>query len=440
MFGKSASIQSFRLVQIAFTVCAAALAAMCARRLHRIAVRPELAGDSLWTPVWLLLLFLFASNSLTNPFVHNLHNDALAQLVSVAAYAVLLAYATDRRLKWLMAMAILPAIGFLVKQNLLMWAPLYVSYLLVFVRPRSFRRPLAVAAGAVASATVVIGGAYLFWGEPFIYWTFTILTRHSVSPLRALQHTFDTWIYLAAGVVGGGALLYRRLTWPLAGCWTVWFLLIANEIATSGVAWMLNHIGPGSLLAGIWMAAALPLALDGIRDARQPFADRHVWLKTAAVMAVLVLSFSGFGFIRIPMSPLPDDSRRYVSAIEAEFGDGTVFDVLLDFGSWVYMKDRVVMKDRAVSIGERGYSQSGDFSAMKQRLAAKAYRKILVRNLHAADFWYDHYLMPGSTGLREALLANYREVRTIKAVGGWVSDRRAPYGLSDVSVLVPRDE
>ncbi len=38
--------------------------------------------------------------------------------------------------------------------------------------------------------------------------------------------------------------------------------------------------------------------------------------------------------------------------------------VLLDAGTWAYFKDGVVMKDRAPSIGERGHSQTGDFSGI----------------------------------------------------------------------------
>ncbi len=47
---------------------------------------------------------------------------------------------------------------------------------------------------------------------------------------------------------------------------------------------------------------------------------------------------------------------------------------------------------------------------------------------------------PHPSGIRDALLDNYEEIRVIPAVGGWTPrDTRPPYGLGDVSVLVPRE-
>ena len=57
-------------------------------------------------------------------------------------------------------------------------------------------------------------------------------------------------------------------------------------------------------------------------------------------------------------------------------------------GTWVYMAENVIMKDRAPSIGERGYSQTGDFSGILQRLEGKHYSKILVRSLHSPELYY----------------------------------------------------
>ena len=34
-------------------------------------------------------------------------------------------------------------------------------------------------------------------------------------------------------------------------------LLLIVEVYTSGVAWMLNHIGPASLIAGVWFLAGM---------------------------------------------------------------------------------------------------------------------------------------------------------------------------------------
>ena len=59
------------------------------------AIRPRsgpLGGDGR-----LPLFSWSATNSITNLFVHNLHNDALAEFFAVAAYWLLLEYAVTRR-------------------------------------------------------------------------------------------------------------------------------------------------------------------------------------------------------------------------------------------------------------------------------------------------------------------------------------------------------
>src|SRR5690606_27774083 len=124
------------------------------------------------------------------------------------------------------------------------------------------------------------------------------------------------------------------------------------------------------------------------------------------------------------------DVERYVRDIEAEFEGQPAGAVLLDAGSWPYVPDGVVMKDRASSIGDRGLAQSGDFSGMLRRLEEQRYEKILVRRLHEPDFWYEHYLWPAESGIRRALLDNYREVRRIPGVEG-----ESRYLLSEISVL-----
>jgi hypothetical protein len=99
----------------------------------------------------------------------------------------------------------------------------------------------------------------------------------------------------------------------------------------------------------------------------------------------------------------------------------------------------VVMKDRAATIGERGYSATGDFSKMLERLNQKAYAKILVREPFAADSWYDHDDWAQSSGIREALRANYREVRTIAEVKDDLGHKTGRYTFRAISVLVPKE-
>jgi hypothetical protein len=99
------------------------------------------------------------------------------------------------------------------------------------------------------------------------------------------------------------------------------------------------------------------------------------------------------------------------------------------------------MKDRAVSFGDRGYHGNGDFSGIIGRFQHKHYAKVLVRNLHEPDFWYDHWLWPQSSGIKQALLENYQEISTIDAVARlpWQGPRStAPYTLNTISILIPK--
>lgn len=216
--------------------------------------------------------------------------------------------------------------------------------------------------------------------------------------------------------------------------------MILTQIYTSGVAWTLNHIGPGSLIAAIWLMAALPSVWKRIAPAATlSGSSRHELLKIGLGVAIVCLSFSGFGMVRPPVKPFGEDALRYVRDIEAEFQGLPAEDVLLDLGSWVYLPSGVVMKDRAATIGDRGYANIGDFSGMLHRLETNQYKKILVRGLHEPDFWYDHVDWPLSSGVRSALLTNYEEVRRIRSVDGR-GPEDLPYGFREISVLVPRGE
>ena len=78
--------------------------------------RPE--AGILWGTAWFSLAFLVATNSRTNPFVHFLHNDALALLLSVLSYLLLLEHTVRPRRRVVAMMVVLPTLGFLTKQSL----------------------------------------------------------------------------------------------------------------------------------------------------------------------------------------------------------------------------------------------------------------------------------------------------------------------------------
>jgi hypothetical protein len=244
----------------------------------------------------------------------------------------------------------------------------------------------------------------------------------------------DVWLYVAIGILGGLALLRSDRAHILTGAWCIWLIIMLLQIYTSGIAWMLNHIGPGCLIAAVWFVAGLGLML--------PRNEFHALSGMQHIFAVFVIAllFNGLGFVRVPMPALSQDSLRYVRAIENEFAGHPADRVLLDAGSWVYTKQGVVMKDRAPCIGERGYSETGDFSGILSRIQEKRYSKILVRNLHEDDFWYDHSSWRQSSGIRHALKNNYHETGTIKAADPPLSVRDraySPYLFSEITILSP---
>ena len=201
---------------------------------------------------------------------------------------------------------------------------------------------------------------------------------------------------------------------------------------------MLNHMGPGCLIAAVWFLAALIYLSPKISDLSSPsFEVRRVIVAAGSVVTFCLL-LSGLGVDRVPLQPFADDGKRYVGDIETQFQGQRAEDVLLDFGSWIYAQNNVVMKDRAASIGERGYSETGDFSGIIQRLTEKRYTKILVRNFHSNDFWYDHDSWPKPSGIRQVMAENYQEVGTIRPVAMQIPNT-TPYGLSEISILVPRN-
>lgn len=437
--GFATSIPAYRIIQLIYTLAAAIVAFFCVRRIVSISAASKKGNlfSGYWSVVWFSLLFLIATNSLTNPFSHLLHNDALAQLVTIAAYWLLVEYQATGNKRLILIMVILPALGFWVKQSLVIWVVLYAVYFLIFDRPVSIRRALGFGAAAGAMAMLSYSIGYLIWQENFTYWTFTVLGSHAVSPLRSFRHLLLVWPYLAMGLVGGLVIL-RSSRSTMFGIWLIWLVVFLSETYTSGIAWMTNHIGPGSLIAGVWALAAATISSQRFAEMEVRRSEPMQWLTTGIVTIAALLLMNGLGMVRVPVSGFNEsDAHRYIQAIEKEFVGEPQERVLLDIGTWVYLDNGIVMKDRAPSIGERGISETGDFSGINGRLSQRYYTKVLVRNYHSGDFWYDHELWRRSSGIRQALDDNYREIRRIEPVAG-IAESNRPYPFHTVSVLVPR--
>lgn len=437
--GQATSISAYRVIQVVYTFLSAVLAYLCCRRIVRTCCSDsgKILSSSVWGVIWLTGLFLIATNFLTNDFAHLLHNDALAQLITIAAYWILLEYEATKDKRFLFLMVFIPILGFWVKQSLIIWVGFYCFYLLIFDQPRSYKRIIGVGLAAFLGIIFSIGIGNYLWAENFNYWIFTVLGKHGVSPLRSFRHLLDIWFYIAIGLLGGLTLLQKVEGKKLLGPWLIWLALILTQTYTSGVAWMLNHIGPGCLIAGVWFWAATSDIWTRIINGDFKSAGKIEWLRGIVCLSVICLFFSGLGIVRVPIQPFSKDANRYINEIENEFSGESPEQVLLDIGTWVYLSSGVVMKDRAPSIGERGWSQTGDFSGILQRFKQKQYKKILVRNFHSPDFWYDHEFWGKSSLIRQTLMENYQEVRIIKAVKG-LSPNEMPYGFNDISVLIPR--
>lgn len=431
--GNPTSITVYRMIQVGYTLLATLLAALSGRIILEMSgEQSSFSKWKLWSMIWVPFLFLAATNSITNPFVHDLHDDSLAQLASVFAFYLLLRYIQHREKSVLGLMALFPAASFLIKQSLITWAFMYCFYLAIFDRPLKLKKLLLFAVVSFGLIGVVLIGSYLIWGAPFFYWVFSVLGSHGVSPLRSFQHLLVVWPFYTIGIVGGYILLREKNYFKLLSPWLIWLLIILSETYTSGIAWMTNHIGPGSLIAAIWFVAALPKLWSIVTGFQAKVFGFQDWIRSGMVLTIFCFLFSGVGVFRIPLPALSSDAYRYIAQIEQQFAGQPANRVLLDVGSWVYIKDQVIMKDRAPSIGERGYSETGDFSGMIQRLNQHFYSKILVRNLDSPDFWYENYLWPKPSGIKQALLDNYHVVGKINGVEG--SDN---YLLGDISILVP---
>jgi hypothetical protein len=437
--GKAGSIPAYRVIQVGYTSITALLATLCCRRILSIAFpKNRTAENWLWNIFWYASLMLIATNSITSPFAHNLHADALAGTVNVAAFYLLLRYIENRSTWLLGAMAVMCTVGFFVRQNALIWLPCYAAFLLIW--GRSWKRFAGFLAGSLALYGAAIAVCFALWGEPFYYWVFYMLSKHAPEPLRSIQHALDAWTYFAALFLGAAAVLRGRNWSPLLGAWLACTLVLVSQTYTSGIDWMLNHMGPGSVLAGIWFMAGVASVWHEATESPSSPAIQN-WIRAATLTATVTLIFSGLGVIRIPLVPIPSDAYRYVHDIEKQFEGLPPKRVLLDLGDWVYWKDRAVVGDRATSVGDRGYTGAGDFSGLMTRIATKHYSKILVRGYHNFDFVYDYFLFPKSTGIRKALQDNYREAGSIRAVEGnpfvktWAQD---PYYFGEITILEPR--
>lgn len=429
LFQHPTSIPFYRLIQQAFLLLAAVLAAAAARDLVRLADPKRLPR---WPGVWLLFFFfasyLLATGSPATTFNVYLHNDPLALLVSGLAFWLMVRHAVTHDSRWLWLMAVAPSAGYLVKQMLAIWAVCYVLYLwLDGSYPR--RRVLMFGLTCFGVLVATIALCFLVWGSAFRYWIFQVMGTHIVSPLWIVSRFAEAAMCLLLGLLGGWILLKEQAADRLLGIWTAWLVLLVAGLYTSGITYHPTHLASATMVGGCLALAALALLWpDSMASAASPSFQWHHMI--GEVLIVLTL-FAGLGFTRQQPLRVTPDLARYTQQVEQEFDGLSAERVLLDTGDWIYLPRGLVMKDRSPMLLTHRVPY---YSALLGRIRQHSYARILVHQLPDGVFWYDIGL---NRGIGNALLSSYHEVRRIPRVRGMESWLYYNMMMSDVVVLEP---
>src|SRR5690606_7436141 len=161
------------------------------------------------------------------------------------------------------------------------------------------------------------------------------------------QHLLRAGLFVAAALWAGRVLVLPELDRGRLAVWGSWALVFSIQAYTSGIGFVMNHMGPGIVLAGCWFLVAI-VRVWPRRSPADPF-----WrypLEQAGAAALVVLLLSGMGLMREPGPSVPDDLGRYIAEIEREFSDLPADQVLMDVGSWIYLREGVLMKDRSAPV------------------------------------------------------------------------------------------
>jgi hypothetical protein len=420
VFGGGNSIALLRKVQFSYVVMATFVATAAFDRLARgLLTVEEYALRPMWIAISFAVLLMVATEPRFNGYTPSLNSDGLALLISMMAFWLMVQHAWRPRPWTLTAMTLLPPIGFLCKQNLLVWVPIFELYFFVS-KTISLRRQIVFLASTLVLSAAAIGACYLLFGNDFMFWTFTALANKQVYLPRSVQHLLEAGAYLALGVAGGLVFLTQGTDRKVVALWICWAVLLAIQAYTSGFAWAMNHLGPSVMIGVAWSLVALIRVWP--RPDRSGIATQAPWLhrvrEAMAALAVVGL-LGGLGFARDTRSPVPPEIDQYIADIEREFVGLDAQRVLMDYGTWIYLRDNVVMKDRGVAVAvHAGKNQPAINHPMLMdtisRIDQKVYDKILVRELDAGRSSYD--FQDRGSGVKTAILRNYREVRRIPAV------------------------
>jgi hypothetical protein len=439
--GLTKSVVGLRIIQLVYVCLAAVLATACCRNLRRLAFpKREIQNEGLWTVLTFLAMFLAATSPYVNRFVHTLHVDALSLLISVISFWAMLRYAEKASIGNLALMAVCPAVGFLTKQFLISWIGVMLVFLLL-IEPKNLKHLGTFFLLSSGFALLAFLLCYAVWGDNYIFWTVEIMggerkaiffspDSYSISISRGIDHVVRAWPEIFVGVIGGWFLLKWgevRKVGPLVAAWVV---LLATEGFSSGAGWsVLYHFGPGILIGAIFMFTVLPQLWERVAG-EIGSVPRVVgtWVNAAFMTAAIIAIFSAWHVVPTGDKSSPryvrgissfDDVERYVSEIESEFTGLKTEKVLLGVGSWIYLRDDVLQRDRAVALGDQPFGGIYEnFDITLNRLRNGTYEKILVQDFHSPYFLYDWSDWPRPSGFRAALSENYVEVRVIEPPKG----------------------
>ena len=459
--GLSTSIPAWRVIQLGFVTVAAAVATLCTRDMRKLAYgESRIDYPKTWLGVTFLAMFLVSTAPYSNRFAHALHADALALLISIICFWTILFYLTAPSWKRIILMAVCPTLGYLTKQFLIVWVGVMFLFLLLH-DPRNVRRLGLFLSVSLALFFVSIGACYLLWGDAYLFWTFEVTggsrkqigfraDEFNISLARSLDHTLRAWMELGLGVIGGWLVLRgSQVIRQLGPVWVAWLALILMQGFLSGVGWsVLYYFGPGVLIGAVWLFAALPRfwpkpeAFEIGKLAKVAYGFRCA-IAIAGVLTIFLAlrvvptgAYDRRSWHALTTSP---DVYRYIADIEREFEGFPPDKVLLDIGNWIYLRHSVLMKDRAVSLADQppaGIYRNIDL--MADRIRNRTYEKILVRNLHSPNFFYDYSTWLRPSGVKQALEENYEEVRTIPAPQAGIVVLREVTESGPISVLVLR--
>ena len=435
-FGKGDTIPFFRTVQFAYVILSAIVAtSVCDLVARKFLSAAEYRQRFLWIAAWLPFFFLLVTEPQFNEYTHSLHNDGLALLVSVSAFWLIVKHSMSPQ-SWLLGiMIVVPALGFMVKQSLLAWGGIFFFYLLAAGNV-SWRQLLYFSISSTSLVVATIGVCYLLWGEPFLFWTFVATGQKSVSILRSVFHLLQAGTYAIMGLYAGWVFVLRGGSRIATTLWLCWFFIFGLEVYTSGLGWHANHLGPGIVLSACWFFPALVKVWPNAEGATSRW--ESIVRQTFAVAGVVLL-LGALDLVRLPRNPVPSDMFRYIHDIEKEFVGFAPEKVLMDTGNWIYLREKILMKDRSETVGIWvGKNQQIDHALLAdtiKRIEEKTYDKILARQLDTDHSWYD--FQDRGSGVKTAILANYKTVGRVPAVQG-IETWWPNHLVAEILVLVPK--